>query len=124
MMQDSYPSLFDSSAASQTVPDTLDWLTGLMLGSLATGLSVIAVAMVGLMMLSGRLALREGAKVAFGCFVLFGAPAIAVGLRGLANGDDVEHAAALPQAGPVLEPRLELPRSTYDPYAGATVRDD
>ena len=40
-------------------------------------LCVLAVAFVGMLMLTGRLALREGLRVALGCFILLGAPAIA-----------------------------------------------
>ncbi|MEE4537324.1 MAG: TrbC/VirB2 family protein [Erythrobacter sp.] len=55
------------------------WLTDTLLGDLAIGLCVIAVAVVGLLMMGGRLPLRLGAKVALGCFVLLGAPVIASG---------------------------------------------
>lgn len=59
------------------------WLTGTLLGSVAIGLCVIAVAGVGLMMLIGRLPVRLGARVILGCFILLGAPVIASGFMGM-----------------------------------------
>ncbi|WP_234035717.1 TrbC/VirB2 family protein [Erythrobacter insulae] len=55
----------------------MDWIGGLIFGSFAITLCVLAVAFVGFLMLSGRLALRDALRVILGCFVLLGAPAIA-----------------------------------------------
>lgn len=55
----------------------LDWLGSLVFGSVAITLCVFAVVFVGMLMLTGRLALREGLRVTLGCFVLLGAPLIA-----------------------------------------------
>ena len=46
--------------------------------------AVIAVAMVGFMMLTGRLNWRFGATVIIGCFILFGAAAIVSGIQSTA----------------------------------------
>lgn len=78
-------SLFDPGA-SPVLPAATDWVGAVLLGDVATSLSVIAVAFVGLMLLTGRLAVREGLRVAIGCFVLLGAPSIAMGLRTAADG--------------------------------------
>lgn len=59
----------------------VQWLQDLLLGPLATSLAVIAVAALGLMMLSGRINIRRGGGVILGCFILFGAANIAQGLR-------------------------------------------
>lgn len=59
----------------------LAWLQGTLLGNVATAVAVIAVAMVGFMMLTGRLNWRFGATVIVGCFVLFGASAIVSGIQ-------------------------------------------
>ena len=59
----------------------LGWLQGTLLGTVATAVAVIAVAMVGFMMLTGRLNWRFGATVIVGCFVLFGASAIVSGIQ-------------------------------------------
>lgn len=54
----------------------IDWLVSLAQGSIATSIAIIAVAALGLMMLTGRLKLKQAARVIFGCFVLFGASVI------------------------------------------------
>jgi type IV secretory pathway VirB2 component (pilin) len=59
----------------------LGWLQGTLLGNVATAVAVIAVAMVGFMMLTGRVNWRFGATVIVGCFVLFGASAIVSGIQ-------------------------------------------
>ncbi|RST31504.1 type VI secretion protein [Sphingomonas ginkgonis] len=59
----------------------LGWLQGTLLGNVATAVAVIAVAMVGFMMLTGRLNWRFGATVIVGCFVLFGSAAIVSGIQ-------------------------------------------
>jgi type IV secretory pathway VirB2 component (pilin) len=62
----------------------LMWLQGTLLGNVATAVAVIAVAMVGFMMLTGRLNWRFGATVIIGCFILFGAGAIVSGIQSAA----------------------------------------
>jgi type IV secretory pathway VirB2 component (pilin) len=57
------------------------WLQGTLMGAVATAVAVMAVAAVGLMMLTGRLNWRMGATVILGCFILFGASAIVAGIR-------------------------------------------
>jgi type IV secretory pathway VirB2 component (pilin) len=64
----------------------LGWMQGTLLGNVATTAAVIAVAVVGLMMLTGRMNWRFGATVIVGCFVLFGATAIVSGIRVAATG--------------------------------------
>ena len=112
-------------ARSQTpLESSAWWLTDTLLGGLAIGLCIIAVAIVGLLMMSGRLPVRQGAKVALGCFVLLGAPIIASGF--LTLGEEARRfygTNAIPRAQ-TLPQREELPPSTYDPYAGASIRDD
>src|ERR1041384_2089561 len=62
----------------------LQWLQGTLLGNVATAVAVIAVAMVGFMMLTGRLNWRFGATVIIGCFILFGSAAIVSGIQSAA----------------------------------------
>ena len=64
----------------------LGWMQGTLLGNVATTAAVIAVAVVGLMMLTGRMNWRFGGTVIVGCFVLFGATAIVSGIRTAALG--------------------------------------
>lgn len=64
----------------------LQWVQGTLLGNLATTAAVIAVAVVGYMMLVGRLEWRRGLMVVFGAFIIFGAVSIVAGIRMLAQG--------------------------------------
>lgn len=82
-------------AQAQTQPDpagsmplvaALQWIEGTLLGNLATAAAVIAVAMVGFMMLTGRIEWRRGLTVVIGCFIIFGAVAIVSGIRSVAGG--------------------------------------
>lgn len=62
------------------------WMQDTLLGTVATTVAVIAVAMVGFMMLTGRMNWRYGAVVILGCFILFGAASIVGGIRVAALG--------------------------------------
>lgn len=114
------PSLFDPPAVSP-VNGATDWITGTVFGSVAVTLCVIAVAVLGMMILTGRLPVRRALEVVIGCFVLLGAPLIAGALVSIAQGS----AGALPPPTPPAPPaRAELPPADYDPYAGASLRRD
>lgn len=63
----------------------VNWLQGTLLGTIATVVAVIAVAVVGLMMLTGRINWRYGATVILGCFILFGAASIVAGIQSSAS---------------------------------------
>jgi type IV secretion system protein VirB2 len=84
-----------SPAVAQTATDpagsspllaALEWVQGTLLGNIATTAAVIAVAIVGFMMLTGRIEWRRGLTVVIGCFIIFGAVAIVAGIRTLAGG--------------------------------------
>ena len=77
-------SLFDAQGGT-VLAAAAEWITGSLLGTAATILCVLAVAFVGLMLMSGRLAVRDGLRVVIGCFVLLGAASIAAGLRTAAD---------------------------------------
>ena len=66
---------------SGPIVSALSWLQGTLLGNVATAVAVIAVAMVGFMMLTGRMNWRFGATVIIGCFILFGAASIVGGIQ-------------------------------------------
>lgn len=111
-------SLTDPIGASPLVAAVL-WLQFTLLGTIATTTAVIAVATVGMMMLTGRIELRRGATVVVGCFILFGATSIAAGIRSAASGFGGPSAPPVPvqaSAGVVVPPP-----TNYDPYAGASV---
>lgn len=99
------------------------WLSGTLLGSLAVGLCVLAVAAVGFLTLEGRLPIRIGARVILGSFILLGAPIISAGFLGLWQ---VEDRAATIQDSTVFSPPRErdFKPADYDPYAGASLRMD
>ncbi len=73
-------------AGSGPILGALQWVEGTLLGNLATTAAVIAVAVVGLMMLTGRIDWRRGVTVVVGAFIVFGAVAIVEGMRQMATG--------------------------------------
>src|ERR1700719_3157585 len=86
----SFPALSQTTstdpAGSSPLIAALQWIQGTLLGNLATTAAVIAVAIVGFMMLTGRIEWRRGLTVVIGCFIIFGATAIVSGIRSLAGG--------------------------------------
>jgi type IV secretion system protein VirB2 len=70
---------------SGPIVSALQWIQRTLLGNVATAAAVIAVAMVGFLMLTGRLNWRFGATVILGCFILFGAATIVAGIRAAAG---------------------------------------
>ena len=70
-----------ASRGSGPIVAAVDWVQATLLGNIATTVAVIAVAIVGFMMLTGRINWRHGAMVIVGCFVLFGATVIVAGIQ-------------------------------------------
>lgn len=70
---------------SGVIVDAMRWMQGTLLGTVATVVAVIAIASVGLLMLTGRINWRHGAVVILGCFVLFGAASIVAGIQSAAT---------------------------------------
>lgn len=104
------------SAVGQAVA----WLSGALLGSVGTMLCVLAVAVIGLLMLTGRLPVRQGLRVVIGCFLLLGAPLIGAMLGTVSRPAPNLMSPAMVVGSP--EPREDLPPADYDPYAGASLR--
>ena len=77
--------LLSDPRGSGPIISAVQWLQGTLLGTLATVVAVIAVACVGLLMLSGRINWRHGAVAILGCFILFGAASIVAGIRSTAG---------------------------------------
>lgn len=77
-------SMLSDPRGSGPIVGAVQWLQGTLLGTVATVIAVIAVACVGLLMLSGRINWRHGAVVILGCFILFGAASIVAGIRSAA----------------------------------------
>lgn len=97
----------------------LQWVEALIIGPLGNAVAVIAVALVGFAMLSGRVSIRAGVQVTVGCFILFGAPAVAKGFLELARAGP--QPAAIPVPPPSLPVTPPRPPVNADPYAGASV---
>ena len=72
-------------AGSGVLVSAVRWLQGTLLGTVATVVAVIAVASVGVLMLTGRINRRYGATVIIGCFILFGAASIVAGIQSTAG---------------------------------------
>jgi type IV secretory pathway VirB2 component (pilin) len=79
-------SVSTNPAGSGPINAALEWVQGTLLGNLATTAAVIAVAVVGFLMLTGRIEWRRGLTVVIGCFIVFGAAAIVAGIRSVAGG--------------------------------------
>ena len=105
-----------------TVVAALSWVEGTLLGTLATVVAIIAIASIGLLMLTGRVDLRNGIRMVLGCFILFGASAIAAGLQAVFAGTlpAPPPMATVSVAVPVPSPPVPAP-ANEDPYAGASV---
>lgn len=120
------PSLLVSPGAPNVFVSSAHWVQMVLLGPLATSIAVIAVASIGLLMLSGRMNVRRGVTVLLGCFILFGAAGLAQGLRSVAG--SLSRASSIRgsvQPYSPIEPSLvSAPTDTAsaDPYAGASIQ--
>jgi type IV secretory pathway VirB2 component (pilin) len=100
------------------------WIESIVTGSLAMSVAVICVGAFGLMLMSGHVPRRRGAQLIIGCFIIFGASAIANGLSAMMFSRSEAPMAVL--AAPSLSvrsvpPRTSPPLPPFDPYAGAAV---
>lgn len=115
-----------NSSNTDPIHSALAWLQGTLLGTVATAVAVIAIASVGILLLTGRMDVRRAGQVVFGCFIIFGSSTIASGILGAGQG--VGTGADLAQAVPPPAPQLPQPSAIpnlaatpYDPYAGAAL---
>ena len=102
------------------------WIESLLLGPLVVSIAIIAIAAIGYSMLSGRISARRGLTVVLGCFVVFGAPAIALGIASATSKVAGERYLDPPidvvRSEPQFSPPLPSPSpANADPYAGASV---
>lgn len=105
-----------TAAETSALIGAVSWIEQLLLGSLATLIAVLMFALIGLTMLQGRISFRQALQVVLGCFVLFGAPALASGI--------VTNFSSTPSiSGDAPSMDLQLPKRfpEFDPYAGAAV---
>lgn len=105
-----------------SIGSAIVWLQSAMLGQLATATAVIAVAAVGLGLMSGRLDVRRGIWTVIGCFVVFGASGIATGILAAAASASTS-TTGLDASGRTPRPPIPVirPPADYDPYAGAAM---
>jgi type IV secretion system protein VirB2 len=102
------------------------WVQLMLVGNFASTLAVIAMAGLGLSILSGRISTQRGIRVVLGCFIVFGSSVIASGLmRSLATAGTGPAASASTEipGQPVLPEATnpQRPPQPYDPYAGAAL---
>ncbi|MFL6844603.1 MAG: TrbC/VirB2 family protein [Allosphingosinicella sp.] len=125
--EEAIPGYESDPAGTGAIVGAVHWLEGALLGSVAVSIAVISVAAVGLMMLSGRIDVRRSATVILGCFILFGAPAIAAGIESMVLGvSEPADAPATFEPPPLrIEPPPPAPPpqppASSDPFAGAAV---
>ena len=108
---------------ASTLVSALRWVEGILLGTTATVVGVIAVASIGLMMLAGRVEVRHGIRTVFGLLIVFGAPTIASAIEMQLRGATSEAPAYVAGSAPPPAEAVEQPAppETFDPYAGASV---
>lgn len=117
-LQDYTIVMADGSTSALTA--ALNWVQGLLLGSVATTVAILAVAGIGFLALQGRMPTQRGARVIVGCFIIFSAGAIANGLV-----TATASSPAPPPTEPIesaYTPSTPAP-SSYDPYSGASMPD-
>lgn len=83
--QAAYAQAAAQPSGSAPILAAVQWVQDTLLGNVATAVAVIAIAIVGFMMLTGRMNWRHGATVILGCFVVFGAAAIVAGIQAAAR---------------------------------------
>jgi type IV secretory pathway VirB2 component (pilin) len=111
--------LLSEPPTSSAIVAAVQWLEGTLLGTIATTAAVIAVAWIGVMMLTGRVTVRSGATTILGCFILFGATSIVAGIRNTISGDENAMPPVADMSPPVVIPPVQVKN---DPYAGASLR--
>jgi type IV secretory pathway VirB2 component (pilin) len=101
------------------------WLEGLLTGPIATAAAVIAVGALGAGMLTGRIDVARGVRIILGCFILFGAAALAQSVEVMtADNPAVVGSSSAADIAPGLggpAPARSLTAAATDPYAGASM---
>lgn len=97
--------------------EAIHWIVALLTGSLASSLAILAIAGVAYQALSGHIDLRRAGMAILGCFLVFGAAALA-GSDWQPSGVARAHERDMDEVASAAPTPAELP-SSYDPYAGA-----
>lgn len=107
-------------AGQDVLIGALTWVVDLLTSDLAASAAVLGVAVVGLLLITGRLPIKHGLAVLLGCFVVFSASSIADGIVKSALSDGGSKPLVDLPAAAVYRPTMPKP-VPYDPYAGASV---
>lgn len=108
----------------EVIADGVGWLSSLLTGSLAVTLAVVGIALLGFLLLTGRIDLRRSGRVVLGAFLLFGTPLIVLGLMQVGEASEAANVVPPVAAAEQEASRPPLPPANYDPYAGASLRRD
>lgn len=76
-------SISPDPSGSGVIADAVNWLTGTLLGNVATGIAILAVAIIAILLMTGRMEWGRAALVVIGIFILFGAATIVGGIRSM-----------------------------------------
>jgi len=111
-------------SGANAVTSAVGWLESGLLGTVATAVVTIAIASIGLLMLTGRIDIRRAAQVIFGCFIIFGASTLAngvlVAISGRSSSPDLDQAASpSPPPPPTIPTTANVASTPYNPYASA-----
>jgi type IV secretory pathway VirB2 component (pilin) len=105
----------------ETLLAAVRWIEQLLTGSIGTVVAIIAIASIGFAMLAGRLDVKRGLTMIFGCFILFGAQSLASALSNLALSSVPEPPVMTANKAPQYPMPSKNPENAYDPNAGASV---
>lgn len=106
----------DTNPAGSVFVEAINWVEAVLLGPVAFAISVVGIALVGFLMLQGRIDWRRGATVCVGCFLVFGSRSVVLPILNIAQ--PVQPPLATP---PELPPAPAPSPVIYDPYAGASL---
>ena len=112
------PTMAYADPSFATLTDAVNWMVAALTGTVASVVAILADAALGTLLLSGSVPARRATEVVIGCFVLFSARVISVGLLGLAQPS--APTAPIPVAMMPYTPTIPKP-VPYDPYAGASL---
>ncbi|MGC6331808.1 TrbC/VirB2 family protein [Rhizorhabdus sp. FW153] len=103
---------------------SIQWVRDALLGSVATAVATVAVGSLGYLAFNGHVDIRRAWKTILGCFIIFAAPSIAAGIRGVASDLLGGSQAPVPDGlanHSTREALQDTSQAARDPYAGAAV---
>lgn len=93
----------------------LQWMVGIFYGPVGTTIAVLAIALLGALMLQGRMPVKRGVQMVLGLFLFFGGASLAEVFVGQAPGRSV----AAMSSDDEIPPPVTDNSNVFDPYAGA-----